>query len=349
MRKNISNIYLSLVALIVIVAGCEKEKNYDPARPSTPTGLTVTKADTSVFLNWKSVGDADSYVVVRGLDVIADSLTTTSYVDEFGPDTLVEYRVYAVNKEGWRSYRYASDSGYVAIPVGILPRPPVITASDGDTYKNCAITWVGGRFAKSFNLYRGDKLIAENIVGNSYTDKDAPLTPVEYKIYSVNGNGISINYSSDMGNKAYFFIDTYEDDEASTVISPWTFRGNTSGYGIAYYTEGSPVIASGVGYNGSSKSLKVLDGKVQLLCDWGGVPVKGNYKISVQVKKSTGGFWMVPNFTSALRVEASGDWTTYRVETGVIAATTTFNLKIEPDKDGDSAYIDNWSIEYIAP
>ncbi len=350
MKKNIIKHSLFVLTLVVGIAGCQKEENYDPIRPATPTDLMVTKGDTSVFLNWQPVDDATSYLVVRGLDIIAENIQTPNFVDHFGPDTLVEYRLYAVNKQGWRSYRYASDSGYVAIPDGVLPRAPVISASDADNYKNCTVSWQGGRFAKSFNVYRGDELIVENFIGDAYVDVEAPVTPVEYRVSSVNRNGVSTTFSSDMGNKGYFFIDTYESDAVGFIMAPWTFRDPSAvGYGIAYYTEGDPTVTAVDAFGGSAQSLKILDGKAQLLCDWGGVPARGKYKISVKVKKTTGGFWMVPDFSEAQRIEATGKWETFEIETGVIDAGTKFNLKIEPDKDGDSAFIDDWSFEYITP
>ncbi|AYB31935.1 fibronectin type III domain-containing protein [Chryseolinea soli] len=350
MNTYILKTHFFLTALVVVIGGCQEDPHYDPNRPSTPTGLEVTKGDTSVFLSWTAVGDASSYVVVRGLQLIADSLTSPSFVDDFAPDTLTEYRVYAVSRDGWRSYRYASDSGYSAVPSGILPRPPVISASDGSNYKNCTITWSGGRFATSFNIYRDGSLIAEKFVGTSYTDNQAPVTPVEYRVYAVNDNGASTTFASDMGNKGYFFIDTFENDVDGYVINPWTFRVDpAAGYGVAYYTEGSPVVVSGEGYEGSSKALKIVNGKAQLLCDWGGAPVAGKYKITLKVKKANGGFWMVPNFSGAERVNATSDWTSFEIETALITAGSTFNIKVEPDQDGDPAFFDDWAIEYIAP
>lgn len=333
--------------MVLAFVSCDNRDEINLHRPEQPMDLVVSKGDTSVFLNWNAVDKASSYVVVRGLKLIAEDINTPSYVDNFAPDTPVEYRVYAVNKEGWRSINYATGSGYVAIPDGILPRPPAITAADATSFKGCEIKWEAGRFATSYNLYRGDVLIAENLTETSYFDSEATLDASEYRIYSVNRNGKSLNYASDTGSKAYFFIDTYENDPVGFEIPAWTFRVNPSkGYGIAYYTEGLPTVTGSEGFGSSSKSLKIVAGKAQLLCDWGGVPEKGKYKIKLVVKKQSGGFWIIPSFSGAQHVSATGSWTTFEIVTSVIDKGATFNLKVEPYGDG-AALIDNWSIEYL--
>ena len=336
--------FILIFALLVAIAGCKKVESFDLNRPSVPTGLTVSKGDTSVFIKWNAVEGALGYVVVRGLKAIAEDLKVPEFVDAYAPDTTVEYRIYALNKDGWRSYRYASDSGYVAIPKGILPRPPVVTATDASNYKNCTVSWTGGRFAKSFNVYRNGILIGDKIVGNTYIDTKAPTNQAEYRVFSVNDNGTSVNDSKDMGSKGFFYNETFEDLADGFIFVPWTFRAPT----VGYYTEGNPTVTNSEGFGGSAKSLKIVSGKIQQLCDWGGVPEKGKYKVSVEVKKSQGGFWMVPNFSGVEHVGATGVWTKYEIETAEINKGATFNFKIEPYGDGPTL-IDNWSIEYTAP
>lgn len=334
------SIYILIVtaAMMIAYASCTPDREeYDLHLPADPQNLVVSKGDTSVFLRWDAVPGAHSYLIVRGKQTIVEDLSEPSYEDPFGPDTLVEYRVYAVNETKWRSYRYASDSGFAAIPAGLLPRPPFIEASRNN-YKNCTITWTGGRFALSFNVYRDGVLIAEQVVGNSYVDKEAPTTPSEYRVFSVNDAGVSTGYSAATGMKDFFFNGTFEDDEEGFEYTGYTFREPT----VAYYAEGSVKVVAA----GSGKALQVTGGKVQMLCDWGGVPEKGTYRLKVMLKKSDGGFWMVPNFGDAQHVDATGDWTTFEIETPVLEKGATFNLKIEPHGD-DAALIDNWSIEYI--
>jgi len=180
-------------------------------------------------------------------------------------------------------------------------------------------------------------------VGNTFIDVNAPTTPAEYSIYSVNDNGTSVISSKDMGSKGFFYNETFEDLANGYILLPWTFRLPT----VAYYTEGNPTVTNSEGFGGSAKSLQIITGKIQLLCDWGGSPEKGKYKISVMVKKSQGGFWMVPSWKGAEHLAATGTWTKYEIETADIAKGTKFNLKVEPYGVG-TTLIDNWSIEYTA-
>ena len=75
-------------------------EDYALQRLSAPAQLTASRGDTSVFLKWTKVEDASFYTLVRGLKVIADSLTVESYEDDSAPDTLTEYRIYAVDNQG---------------------------------------------------------------------------------------------------------------------------------------------------------------------------------------------------------------------------------------------------------
>ncbi|QPH37851.1 fibronectin type III domain-containing protein [Pedobacter endophyticus] len=332
-----------IVAILtaLIYTSCKKDnKEYDLDLPPDITSLSVSKGDTSVFLKWNAVPTAHSYLIVRGRKVIAENLKEPQYEDALGPDTLVEYRVYAVNKDNWRSYNYASDSGFVAIPKGVLPRPPLAEASTED-YKYCTLTWSNGRFATAYNIFKNGVLIGDNVQGNTFIDKKASTSLTEYRIYAVNHSGVSLTYTKVMGVKPYYYQATFDSDEVGFEYIPWTFRAKN----IAYYTEGGPTVTNTESYAGG-KSLKVTNGKIQLLCDWGGVTEKGRYKISVMVKKAQGGFWMVPSFSGAQHISAGSEWTKFEVETPLLNKGGTFSLKIEPYGNG-SAFIDNWSIEYV--
>lgn len=345
MKKIIYLIVFMLCSTLYM--SCNNDETYDLARPVAPRELIATKGDTSVFLKWNKVTDAPYYVLVRGLTVIADSLTTESYEDAFAPDTLVEYRIYAKNSKGWRSSAYASDSGYSGLPQGILPRAPISITASSTNYEGCLLTWKGGRFAKTFSVYRGEELIAKNVVGTSFMDYKATVgNSKEYRVFSVNENGNSLTAAETVGKKAYYFLDSYEDLTVGEVIAPWTFRADR----LAYYTEGNPEIISQTAFEGT-KSLLINSGKIQLLCDWGGSLIKGYYNIGLMVKRTGGGFWMMPSVNDAGRTEHldnTEEWTHYKASTGLIDAGVKFNLIVEPYGNGPT-YIDNFGIEYISP
>lgn len=138
-----------------VYVGCNEE-DYAINRIASPENLSATRGDTSVFLKWDKVEGTAFYTLVRGLKVIADSLYVESYEDALAPDTLTEYRVYAVDAMGWRSSTYASDSGYLGIPNGIIPRAPIKFEASVDDIRGCVLSWTTGRFATSYKLYKND-------------------------------------------------------------------------------------------------------------------------------------------------------------------------------------------------
>ena len=85
--KHIIHIIV-LAVITVVYISCEKE-DYALQRLSAPAQLTASRGDTSVFLKWTKVEDASFYTLVRGLKVIADSLTVESYEDDSAPDTFM--------------------------------------------------------------------------------------------------------------------------------------------------------------------------------------------------------------------------------------------------------------------
>lgn len=339
---------ITVLLCATIYMSCTKDEAYDLNRPAAPGALTATKGDTSVFLKWDKVQNAPYYVLVRGLSVIADSLTTESYEDPYAPDTMVEYRIYAMNAQGWRSSAYANDSGYSGLPQGILPRAPISITASTENNEGCVLEWKGGRFAKSFSIYRDEELIASNVVNSTFTDYKASVTaPAVYRVFSENANGTSLTAAEATGKKAYYFLDSYEDLAVGTVIEPWTFRAER----IAYYTEGNPEITTAAVLEGAH-ALLINRGKIQLLCDWGGSLKKGYYKIALTIKKATGGSWMIPSVNGAgggaERLGDAKEWTHYEYTTSLIDAGVKFDLKVEPDTDSPT-YIDNFGIEYISP
>lgn len=333
---------ITLITILLGVIGCSRKDNFNINRPETPRELFVTRGDTSVFITWKKVEGNNSYVVVRNLKIIADDIIEPSYVDVYAPDSMVEYRVYSKNIEGWRSYRYASDSGFAAIPNGLLPRAPKVVSATDSLLSNVTVTWKEGRFANSFKIYRSGVLIGDSIKGDSFIDSNARAIPTEYRVYSMNNNGTSVNFTSDVGQKALFYKESFESMDNGYVINPWTFGAPT----VAFYTEGGPFITNSNGYDGSSKSVQVNSGKIELVCSWGGVPLKGKYKFRVAMKKLKGGVWMIPSFQPAENISASGEWVIYEVQSPVVNKGGEIKLKIEPYGEGP-AFIDNFSIEYL--
>ena len=73
----------------------------DPVPPATPDNLRVTgESDTTIYLAWDAVAQAEGYELLRDGNVVAD-VTTTGYQDsELTPETSYGYRVRAYNEFG---------------------------------------------------------------------------------------------------------------------------------------------------------------------------------------------------------------------------------------------------------
>lgn len=333
---------IALVVIAAIYVSCNDE-DYSVQRLSAPQEFSATKGDTSVFLKWKKVEGASFYTLVRGLKVIADSLHTESYEDGLGPDTLTEYRIYAVNDQGWRSNTYAADSGYLGITPGLLPRTPVrinATAS----IQGCLLTWQNGRFATSYEVFKNGVLY-KKVTKWEFLDYDASTSTNEYKVYSVNSNGKSVDGIAVTGRKAYVCLDTYESYSAGKVIDPWTDLP-LDPERTKYYTEGSPTVSPAKYYEGVH-SLEIKSGKVQILHDWGGARYEGEYVICFMAYKESGSFnvYSDPNFVNESH-DGTSKWVSHSFSTGLKKVGEKFNITIESKGDEIPMYIDNVSIEY---
>lgn len=336
MRHIIYTIALAIIAVIYI--SCEKE-DYALHRLNAPSQLTATRGDTSVFLKWTKVEGASYYTLVRGLKVVADSLEAESYEDSTAPDTLTEYRIYAVNNQGWRSANYAVDSGYLGIPDGIIPRNPAKIQAAANV-KGCQLSWSTGRFATSYKIYKNGTFYKE-VIAQEFLDYGASVTNTEYVVHSVNSNGMSTGVSI-IGKKAYQCMDDYEGYDAGKVIEPWTFIQDR----IGYYTEGNPVVTNEKAYAGT-RSLKVKRGKADLMFDWGGVWYAGYYIVHFAALKTSGSFEISPSFTAGQIVQGTGEWVQYSFRTGLLKESTSFKLSLMSTQDDSPLYIDNLSIEYV--
>lgn len=333
--------FVIVTFLTFIYVGCTKE-DYAIHRIDAPTNFVATRGDTSVFLKWDKVKNAAFYTLVRGLNVIADSLQVESYEDGLAPDTLTEYRIYAVDNMGWRSESYASDSGYLGIPDGIIPRAPVKFESSTNDLRGCLLSWSTGRFATSYKLYKAGKFYM-NVSGNYFIDYAASTEPVEYTLYSENNNGTSVSGISAIGCKSYLCMDDYENYKEGDIVQPWTSLADRT----MYYTEGSPQIVNGISHSGN-QSMLISGGKVQLLHDWGGAKYEGYYVISFAARKEAGSFNVYSTFGINETYSDIGEWTKYSYKTGVVQVGESFNLTIESKGDDLPLYIDDFAIEYIA-
>lgn len=339
MKRILYVLYVFALALIYI--GCNEE-DYSIHRIAAPSVLSATRGDTSVFLKWNKVEGASFYTLVRGLNVIADSLLSESYEDSTAPDTLTEYRIYAVDGMGWRSSTYAADSGYMGIPDGIMPRVPDNIEASMDDVRGCCLSWTSGRFATSYKLYK-DGVFYKEIVGKEFIDYAASTQPVEYTLYSNNHNGMSADGITIKGKKAYLCEDDYENYEIGSIIQPWTEIADRT----MYYTEGEPKVTDKTYISGKS-AMEIVGGKVEVMHDWGGAKYEGYYLISFWARKDSGNFNVYSSFGTNEFYSDVNEWTKYSYKTGFLKVGDTFKLSIESKGDAKSLFVDDFSIEYIA-
>lgn len=339
--RNLFYIVIGILVYSSTYISCTQE-DYAIHRIPAPLSLTASRGDTSVFLKWERVENASFYTLVRGLTVIADSLLSESYEDALAPDTLTEYRVYSVDAMGWRSLTYASDSGYLGIPAGIIPRVPLEFNATTDDIRGCVLSWSEGRFATSYKLYKNGMFYTD-VAGTYFVDSEASVEPVEYTLYSENDNGISVASISATGRKAYLCLDDFESYENNSVIQPWTEIAERT----MYYTEGEPSIVNEMVYSGS-KALKVSNGKIQILHDWGGAKYEGYYVISFAALKKQGAFNVYSSFGTNEVYSDIGEWTKYSYKTHLVKVGEAFSLTIESKSDAMGLYIDDLSIEYVS-
>lgn len=325
--------------LTLLYISCNRE-DYSIHRLPAPSFLSATRGDTSVFLKWDKVNGASFYTLVRGYDIIKDSLLVESFEDIEAPDTMTEYRIYAVDDLGWRSFAYASDSGYVGIPDGIIPRLPQKIEASEQMY-GCFLSWSSGRFATSYMLYKNGEFYKE-VLGTEFLDYEASLLPTEYTLYSNNHNGVSEKGLTVVGNKGYFCIDDYEKYKINSVIHPWTDLAERT----KYYTEGEPKITDEAFFSGA-KSMVVKSGKIEVMHDWGGSKHRGYYVISFMARKPRGSFTIYSSFGTNEVYSDVSEWTKFSFKTGWLDIGATFKLGIESRIDSEKLFIDDFSIEYI--
>lgn len=172
---------------------------YEPnGVPFTPGDLIATAGDSAVELVWQPVPGATSYSVYRGTAPGAESATaigtvsTTTYSDTGLADgTTYYYVVTAANSTGTS----ASSNEASAMPVGVPPAAPVLSATAGNAQAN--LSWVAVAGAATYNVYQGSTSggesstpIATGITATTYTvDNLTNGTAYYFEVAAVNSYG----------------------------------------------------------------------------------------------------------------------------------------------------------------
>ena len=176
------------------------------AAPQNVKGeLTKSNSKLAVNVKWDPVKYAEYYQVYRAsssyssynYSLIADNVTSTSYLDLSPLSGNNYYKIRAVGHGMTSSDSYASD-----LISNLMPTPTNVVGELVLNGSNLAInvTWDAVALAEKYQVYRsnssyyGFELLADNVTSNSWKDT-APLSGNNYyKIYAV-GYGLTSNES----------------------------------------------------------------------------------------------------------------------------------------------------------
>lgn len=179
--------------------------NCSLSTPNNITGeLAINGNNLAIRLKWDAVRYAEYYRVYRsgysntGFILIADSIISSSYLDESPLSGSNFYKVSALGHGLSSSDSNTSDEIYYS-----LPAPKNVTGkliNDGDS-PIVSVTWDPVNFAESYTIYRCDRksgdysLLKEGITSTSWND-ESPLERTNYYIVCAVGYGLTSGNSN---------------------------------------------------------------------------------------------------------------------------------------------------------
>ncbi len=154
--------------------------------PGTPSGLHVESACGQVEILWDSIYLASTYEVYIGDQLIADGLTEPEYIHPLNHPDLVEFSVFARNEYGVTQVATIA-SGKIQGTPSTLEN---LEATDGAFAAKVKLTWDAVEYATHYRILRDGQLLADNVVGTSYSDEtDVPEVATEYGVIAVGDCG----------------------------------------------------------------------------------------------------------------------------------------------------------------
>ncbi|WP_289054826.1 hypothetical protein [Carboxylicivirga marina] len=230
--KKVLYTFLGLAIVSVLLLSCDFDEDLsggmvpeNPNAPGTPSGLVVKSACGQIELTWDSIYLASTYEVYVAGELVAEGLTEQSYiyVPEADNFDLVELTVKARNANG------VSEVGTVGsgMQFGPPPAPVNFEATDGQ-YKAAVLSWEMTEEADFFRIYRGDELIADNVITMVYFDNDnAPSVSTEYKVVAVRECGESTPATTmGHGNASLVFVEDFAFSAENNLLADLGFSTN---------------------------------------------------------------------------------------------------------------------------
>ncbi|WP_163324831.1 InlB B-repeat-containing protein [Draconibacterium mangrovi] len=149
-----------------------------------------------VNISWDALSSAYGYNVYRNNEIIASNIASTSFDDYDANSTSSSYSVSAIGDCGESNRIY--DAGYKTPK---SQAPTYVVASDGTYCDKVNISWNDVYGAVSYNVYRGNIKIGNEITQTNFEDIDAPTVQTEYYV-TTNGNCGESDKTSDSGFRA---------------------------------------------------------------------------------------------------------------------------------------------------
>lgn len=214
--------------MAVVVAG-------DTIPPVAPVVFDLmANCDRSITFSWDAVDRANAYKLVKvnmetGEEIlIADDIDALTYNL---PDVqeVTEFRLYAKNPKN-TSFSYATQIG---ISGGTPDAPTSVSASDA-TGKSVKILWDEMLYAETYEVWKGDELIAEALAYPFFEDNDASeaLTTYTIKAASPCGTSAGSMVSGRAGSDADFpLYINFETSDLGSTLDPLGFIPD---YGAAW-------------------------------------------------------------------------------------------------------------------
>ena len=154
-----------------------------------PRDIQIDVSTNTLSLNWTPVKGALSYLVYRNDEKIKNT-DVTSYTDselEFGTEYF--YKITALDALDLESHPSVEVKGTTREFVA----PPILSSMKNDT--RIMLIWNEVKVAKSYNIYRGDKLLTF-IQSNSFSDAMPPGEKYCYEITSIDRYGVESERSN---------------------------------------------------------------------------------------------------------------------------------------------------------
>ena len=132
------------------------EEPVDPTAPTIPDNVkAIAFSESTIKLTWNAAENTTSYNIYKGDDVVATSVTETSYmVEGLEANTTYCFTITAVNEEK-ESAKSAEECATTFEATPDAPEAPTNLKAEADSESTIVLTWDAVEGAKTYNVYQG--------------------------------------------------------------------------------------------------------------------------------------------------------------------------------------------------